>query len=182
MPTPDPIPKNEPYVLDKDTGVTDVWFPITGGRWTIKCSSDQTEGRLQVLLGREPRGATPFHVHHTEDECIYCLSGQLRLFLEGDKTIDAGPGDFLFTPKGCPHAFMVLSENAELLVALGDGGFQGPAGRGLNGMFSETGIPVKEGDTPPEPIEPDHHKFSAITMGYQMEILGPPPPLPPLED
>jgi quercetin dioxygenase-like cupin family protein len=174
MPTPEPLPGAEPYVLGKDTGVTDVWFPVTGGRWTIKLSSDQTEGRLQVLLGREPRGATPMHVHHTEDECAFILEGELTLVLE-DKRIDAHPGDFVFAPKGVPHAFMVTSDYAELLVALGPGGVQGPAGCGLNGLFRETGVPVVEGEPSPGKIEPDHDLFSRITNGYQMEITGPPP-------
>jgi quercetin dioxygenase-like cupin family protein len=177
MPTPDPIPRNEPYVLDKDTGVTDVWFPVTGGRWTIKLSSDQTEGRLQFLLGREPRGATPMHVHTTEDECIYVIEGELTLVLDDDERIDAGPGDFLFTPKGVAHAFMVRSDHAEILVALGPGGVKGPAGCGLNGLFREVGVPVVEGEDPPGKVPPDPEVFSRQTAGYEMHILGPPPSL-----
>jgi mannose-6-phosphate isomerase-like protein (cupin superfamily) len=175
MPTPDPLPRNEPYVLKKDEGVTDVWFPVTGGRWTIKASADQSEGRLQFLLGREVRGATPMHVHHTEDECVFIIKGDFTLVLQDNTRIDAGPGDFVFAPKGVPHAFMVRSEEAEFVVALSPGGVEGPAGFGLNGMFRQLGVPVVEGEGPAEKVDPDPKVFSEQTAAYQFEVVGPPP-------
>ena len=46
----------------------------------VKATGEQTEGRLSVLEPVIPAGfACPWHVHHTEDELIYVIRGQLTV-------------------------------------------------------------------------------------------------------
>ena len=165
------------YLLPEDSGLTDIWFPPTAGRWTTKTAADQTEGRLLQMLGVEWRGgAAPLHVHHDADETWYVLDGRATFFV-GDERFDAGPGDFVLGPRGVPHAFLVTSQQAEFLVSFAPAGIEGPSGIGLDGFFREIGIPVVPADPRPAPVAPDPEDFARRAAQYAIEILGPPPTL-----
>jgi mannose-6-phosphate isomerase-like protein (cupin superfamily) len=166
---------NEPYVFPKDSGVTDIWFPASAGRWTTKAAAQQTEGRLLQLHGREPRGAAPpLHIHHDADEAFFVLAGQLTIFV-GDQRIEVEAGDYVLGPKGIPHTFVVRSERAEVFVTFTPAGTEGPSGFGLDGFFREIGIPVVPGEAAPEPVPPDPEEFARRAALYGIEIVGPPP-------
>ena len=65
-----------------------------------------TNGEFGLYLwtmGPEPSGPDP-HFHRSISESFYVLSGTIRLF-DGERWIDATPGDFLFVPEGGIHAF-----------------------------------------------------------------------------
>lgn len=165
------------YALPKEGGLTDVWFPATGGRYTFKAAADQTDGRLAQVLCREPRGAAaPLHLHHDADETWYVLDGRLTL-LVGDESFEAGPGDFVLGPRGVPHSFVVSSDAAEFLATFTPAGAAGPAGAGLEGFCREIGIPVVAGEQPPAPVAPDLAEFARRAARYAIEIVGPPPTL-----
>jgi quercetin dioxygenase-like cupin family protein len=52
-----------------------------------------------------PGARVPLPHHHVGfDEVGYGLAGTLRMTLDG-KTIDVGPGDTLFIPRGAVHGF-----------------------------------------------------------------------------
>jgi len=62
-----------------------------------------------------PAGPTP-HFHRTFSESFFILSGTVRLF-DGQRWIDAIPGDFMFVPEGGVHAFRHESaEPASMLI------------------------------------------------------------------
>jgi quercetin dioxygenase-like cupin family protein len=165
------------YLLTKEAGVTDIWFPPTGGRYTFKVGPEQTDGRLLQVLCSEPRGAAPpLHIHHDADETLYVLDGRVD-FLVGNERIETGPGDFAVGPKGIPHAFLVTSERAEFLATFAPGGVEGPGGFGLEGFFREIGIPVIPGEDAPIPLPPDPEQFARTASAYAIEIIGPPPTL-----
>jgi mannose-6-phosphate isomerase-like protein (cupin superfamily) len=166
------------YVVPKGTGPTDVWFPAgEGRRWTTKVGAEQTEGRLLQLVGSEPRGAaSPLHVYRNADELYYVIDGEVTIFV-GDERIEAQAGDVVLAPKGVPNAFVVRSERAEVLVTFSPAGVKGPAGVGLDGFFREIGIPVVDGEAPPQAAEPDPEEFSRKAARYGCEIVGPPPAL-----
>jgi quercetin dioxygenase-like cupin family protein len=105
------------YLLRRDGGVIDVWWPYQPqvGRYTVKVASEQTDGRLFQLLARDRRGAAPpLHIHHNEDETFLVLAGGMSFFV-GDERIEAIAGDFVFAPMNVPHAFLVKSDRAEYL-------------------------------------------------------------------
>lgn len=159
------------YLLSRDTGVIDLWWPYQPqvARYTVKIGSEQTEGRLFQLLCSDRRGgAPPLHIHHREDETFYVIAGEIT-FLVGDQRIEARAGDFVFAPKGTPHAFLVTSDRADYLASFS------PAG--AEQFFAEVAPPVVSGEPAPAPSAPDPEEFARIAAGYGIEVVGPPPPL-----
>lgn len=167
----------EPYRLDRDQGITDLWWPYgpSTGRYTIKAGAEQSAGRMIQLLVRDGRGAgTPLHVHTDTDETFYVIEGTLSIYIGGE-TIEAGPGDYVFAPLGVPHAFVVTSERAEFFVTCAGAGTEDAEGHGIHGFFNEVGVPVRDGEDPPAPREPDPEVFGPRMAAYGIELLGPPP-------
>ena len=156
----------QPYALNADEG-TAVWY--VNNRATIKADAAQTGGAfglvdMQVAVGHGP----PLHIHHTEDEALWVLEGQLIVRC-GDATFTAGPGSFVFTPRGVPHTFRLEgSVPARLLVLLIPGGGEG--------FFVEAGRPAT-GPGLPAPAPPDIPRLQAVAATYDLEFVG--PPLPP---
>jgi hypothetical protein len=66
---------------------------------------------------------------------MYVLEGQLRLRV-GDDEFVAGPGTWVWQPRGVPHTFRVESEGARALVMFTPGG--------LERMYEEGGVPAGE--------------------------------------
>jgi quercetin dioxygenase-like cupin family protein len=159
------------YLLPKDSGVIDVWWPYQPqvGRYTVKIGSEQTEGSLFHLLCRDRRGgAPPLHIHRREHETFYVIAGEITFFV-GDQRLEATAGDFVFAPKGIPHAFVVKSDHAEFLTSF--------APAGAEWFFAEVAPRVVPGEPAPPPSEPDRKEFARVAASYGIEIVGPPPTL-----
>lgn len=162
----------QPYVLPKDVGVRDLWFPSNPdkpGRYSIKVAAEQSERRLSQVHMIEARGAAPpLHFHRDADETIYVIDGELSVFL-GDEPVEAGTGSFLFVPKGAVHTWLVRSAQAEALLTL--------APAGLEAFFAEVGAPVIPDGPAPGPISVDPVEMNERARAYEVEIVGPPPTL-----
>lgn len=162
----------ERYVLARDAGVYDVWFPSTpsaSGRYRAKVAGAQTEGRLAQVHILEPRGAAPpRHLHADADETFYIIDGEISVFL-GDERIEAGPGAFFFVPKGAVHTWLVRSEQAEALLTL--------APAGLEGFFAEIGLPALPGQPNAGRVDVDLEEMNRKAGAYGVEIVGPAPTL-----
>ena len=63
------------------------------------------EGMWSGLARTEAGTTSGWHHHGDYDTSIYVASGSLRLECGpgGDVVVDAGPGDFVFVPKGAVH-------------------------------------------------------------------------------
>jgi uncharacterized RmlC-like cupin family protein len=63
------------------------------------------EGLWAGLARTEPHATSGWHHHGDYDSSIYVLSGALRMEFGpgGEVVVDAGPGDFVFVPKGAIH-------------------------------------------------------------------------------
>lgn len=57
------------------------------------------------------------HFHRTISESFFILSGTLRLF-DGERWLDAKPGDFLYVPEGGIHAFHNESDEPASMLLL----------------------------------------------------------------
>jgi len=77
-------------------------------------------GSLQVEIYR-PVGTDP-QSPHTRDEVYVVAEGTGAFVIEG-KTVQLGPGDFLFAPAGVPHHFEAFSADFTVWVL-----FYGPEG------------------------------------------------------
>lgn len=99
-----------------------LWF--SGGLLTYKITGAQTHGLLALAEVRAPLGTgSPKHRHQHEDEAWYVFDGELEFWL-GDTNHWAGPGTFVFGPRGIEHRFQVVSREALFLILVTPAGFE----------------------------------------------------------
>ena len=156
------------YTLAAEEGLADIWWKT--GRIVVKATADQTGGSFSQVESIDPRGtATPLHLHRNEEEAFYVLEGELTMFV-GDEQFDVGAGDYAIVPRGVPHAYLVRSEVARMLVTFSPSGFEE--------AFVDLGVPVPDSPEPPvETVMPPVEEIVRAFAPYGCEILGPPPAL-----
>lgn len=77
-------------------------------------------GLYRWNMGPQPQGPTA-HFHRSLSESFYVLGGVVRLY-DGERWIDARPGDFLYVPEGGVHGFRNESgEPASMLILFAPG-------------------------------------------------------------
>ena len=78
--------------------------------------NELTGGSYRVLVGRAPAGeGPPIHLHPHTDEGFYVAEGELR-FVFPDREVTAGPGTFVFVPRGVVHTVHVIEPLRGLLI------------------------------------------------------------------
>ena len=93
--------------------ITSVHYLATGA------TTNGDFGLYRWKMGVQPSGAAP-HFHRTISESFFILSGTVRVF-NGERWLDAGPGDFVHVPAGGVHGFRNESgEPASFLLLFGD--------------------------------------------------------------
>jgi quercetin dioxygenase-like cupin family protein len=146
------------------TSVREDTFWWQGSLMNIKARAEDTGGAMGLVDASFYRGfGPPLHVHSREDEAMYVLEGEIR-FRQGEEEFVAGPGTWVWQPRGVPHAFKVESETARALVLVTPGGFER--------MFEEGGIPASESAEPPAQ-EYDPQEAVAISKRFGFEVVGP---------
>jgi mannose-6-phosphate isomerase-like protein (cupin superfamily) len=71
-------------------------------------------------MGPEPSGPGP-HFHRSITESFYVLTGTIRIY-DGNRWVDARPGDFVHVPEGGIHGFRNESgEPASMLLHFSPG-------------------------------------------------------------
>jgi quercetin dioxygenase-like cupin family protein len=151
------------YLLTPADG-PQLWFLDT--RMAVKAGTEQTGGAFAFIEWSAPAGfGPPLHQHDAEDEAFYLLAGQITANC-GDRQWTAGPGDFVFLPRGIPHTFLVSDGPAH--------GLQITAPAGFERFAAEVGRPAG-GSGLPEPSAPDIPRLMAASERYGHRILGPPP-------
>jgi quercetin dioxygenase-like cupin family protein len=134
----------------------------------VKATTESTGGAFSMVYQVAPPGhATPYHLHHVEDEAFYVLDGEYTFICDGAKTI-VGPGGYIFLPRGIPHGIRVSSSTPATMLILAT------PGSGFVGMMQEVARPALERALP-EPSPPDIEKLKRACAKYQIDILGPLP-------
>ena len=101
--------------------------------------------------------AAPMHRHRNEDEYSYVLEGRVGVQL-GEETLEAGPGDLVFKPRGQWHAFWNPGdEPARLLEIISPAGFE---------KYFEEIAPL----LPPNRPEPDLAALAEVRERYELEM------------
>ncbi len=77
---------------------------------------DLVESKMKK--GTEP----PPHVHEREDELFYILSGEIKVFVDG-QVLTVAAGESVFLPKKVPHAYLIQSDECHVLALMTPGGF-----------------------------------------------------------
>src|ERR1700730_14300833 len=104
-----------PWMTDRDSAEA-VWFLAT--RRTVLATAETPDGALGLIEVVAPPGfPPPLHVHSREDEPMYVIEGRVR-FRAGEEEFLAGPGSFVFLPKGVPHSFVVEGDRPARILEL----------------------------------------------------------------
>ncbi|HSK11522.1 MAG TPA: cupin domain-containing protein [Vicinamibacterales bacterium] len=145
-----------------DTGPS-FWGP--GDRYTFLVTGEESGGAYFVMEALvPPGGGPPPHIHSREDETFYLVEGQIE-FLLGDKTITAGPGDFVNVPRGTVHRFTNTGTATARLVLTFT-----PAG--IEKFFEETLERAPNGTgQAPDNIEEVGARYAAAAARYGMQFL-----------
>jgi mannose-6-phosphate isomerase-like protein (cupin superfamily) len=100
-----------------------VWLGGIGVEF--KVPGELTGGAFSVVEHPlEPGRLIPPHIHHREDELSYVLAGRIGVRI-GDDEYDAGPGAYVWKPRGVPHTFWNPGpEPARLLEIISPAGFE----------------------------------------------------------
>jgi quercetin dioxygenase-like cupin family protein len=98
-------------------GGLDVVFRVTG---------EDTGGALAVVEHPiEPGVLVPPHVHEREDELTYVIEGEIGARVGEQEQRSLGPGQYLWKPRGIPHAFWNASGGpARILDVIVPAGFE----------------------------------------------------------
>lgn len=137
-----------------------IWF--SGNRMTIKRAPGMSWTFIESRL--HPGHAPPLHFHHDEDEAFYLIGGTMR-FRRGDEEFDAGPGAFVFVPRGTQHAFRVGECGA---IAL-----QVATGTALAAFIEAAGEPAA-GPGLPLAAGLDRDAIAREAANHDMTVIGPP--------
>jgi len=95
--------------------------------------------------------AAPLHRHHREDEYSFVISGTLGALL-GDDVVTAGPGSWVFKPRGQWHTFWNAGDTpCEIIEVISSAGFEN--------YFRELAA-----------VWPDMAKAAAICEKYELDV------------
>jgi mannose-6-phosphate isomerase-like protein (cupin superfamily) len=152
------------YGLSKGEGEARWWL---GSLATIKATGRETGGLYTLVEVLEPEGGGgPLHVHHREDEGFWIMEGELT-FRIGDQTLKAGPGSFVFGPRGVPHSYRVDAGPARILYILSPSGFEE--------FIHASSEPATSLTLPPSPEDPPNEtemaSLAALARQHGAEIL-----------
>ena len=140
---------------------------VVGDVYRFLATGEDTNGKYAMWEALvPPGGGPPPHVHSREEEGFYVLEGEITFTVNGERVV-AGAGTFANMPVGTPHSFKNESgQPAKMLISV--------APAGLEQMFFEVGVPLKEGATTALPPTKDEiEKLLAVAPKYGIEIEQP---------
>jgi quercetin dioxygenase-like cupin family protein len=99
------------------------WGP--GDAYTFLVTGEESGGSFFAMEALVPSGGgPPPHTHGREDETFYVLEGSVSFRLE-DREVIAGPGDFVYVPRGVVHCFRNEgAETARLIITFSPSGIE----------------------------------------------------------
>lgn len=78
--------------------------------------NELTGGAYRVLVGQAPEGdGPPMHIHPHTDEAFYVGQGELTIVFP-DREVVAGPGSFVFVPRGVEHTAHIRKPLSGLII------------------------------------------------------------------
>ncbi len=144
--------------------VTDpIWF--LGLATRVHAGPENTDGTLSVVEQVIPAGfASPWHVHHDEDESFLVLEGEMEITVSDEKLI-LGEGAFGRGPRGVPHGFRITGNKPARVVMM-------TSGPRFAEFVRDVGQPWS--DTPPPPPGPEAMPMLlALAEKHGLTIFGP---------
>ena len=116
------MPTEQQIVVEAGEGES-VWLGGLGV--DFKIPAGMTGGAFSIVEHPlDPGRLIPPHIHYQEDELSYVLSGEIGVRI-GDRDHVAGPGSYVFKPRGMPHTFWNPGpEPAHMLEIIRPAGFE----------------------------------------------------------
>lgn len=150
-----------PYALEPNAG--EAWW-VRGNLFAFKASAREVgEGFAVVETVLHPVAAAPAHIHHSTDEAIYMLDGQMAVDV-GSEHLVLRPGSFAFLPRGVPHRYLPQEPGpVRALWMLTPAGFED--------YWREIGTKVQPGQGPPTPVPPDPAYMARVGQKFATEFL-----------
>jgi quercetin dioxygenase-like cupin family protein len=134
---------------------------VLGNTLVYKSPSEETQGTAFIWETESlPGSMVPPHIHHTEDEFIYLVEGELSVTI-GEDTYAVQPGDLVKMPRNIPHAILstgTVSAKSLWTVI--------PAGK-MEGLFRA--LAALPADQPPDPVQ-----IAQIFTAHNIQLLLPP--------
>lgn len=85
--------------------------------------SAENGGAFDLVIAKMRRGTEPPpHVHSREDEFFYILSGEMKVYGDGE-VFQVTAGECMFLPRGKSHAWLITSDEVHLIAVITPGGF-----------------------------------------------------------
>ncbi|MCD2194722.1 cupin domain-containing protein [Actinomycetospora endophytica] len=169
-PTPaGPGPATDDVVVSRAAGSGAATWAM-GSLFERLAGASETGGQLGVSVVTQPPGAaSPLHVHTREAEAWYLLEGSMT-YCAGEQFVSMTAGDFIYLPRGVPHAFRTGGPGPARFVALTVPG-------SLMDLYDELGRPATErrvptGDVPAQDIA----RWMELSAAYGIQVVGPPIP------
>ena len=127
----------------------------------FKIPAEMTGGAFSIVEHPlDPGRLIPPHIHYNEDELSYVVSGEVGVRI-GDRDYLAGPGSYVFKPRGIPHTFWNAGpEPAHMLEIIWPAGFER--------FFAELGELAMS--SPPEEFP---ERRAALARGYDHHFVHP---------
>jgi quercetin dioxygenase-like cupin family protein len=150
-------------VNTREDGV--IWF--LGLPTALRATGETTNGAFGLIehWTMPPGFASPYHMHHLEDEAFYVLEGRVAFVCDG-KWFRAEAGAYVFGPREIPHGFRIEGATpARMLLLCAPAGFEQ--------FVLEMSEPAPNLRLPPP--APDMAKLMGLAQKYRIDILGPLP-------
>jgi quercetin dioxygenase-like cupin family protein len=144
-----------------------LWFLNTLVTFPVS-HADGGDG-ISVMESLARRGdSPPYHVHLTEDEAFHLIEGELVFLIDG-QTRRVLPGETHLAPKGVPHTYCVVSEQARWLVVTTHGDFER--------FVRDAARPARAAELPalagPAALE-EQKALGELALRHDIELIGPP--------
>ena len=107
---------------------------------------EDTNGEFALIEATAKRGMEPGpHTHTKEDESFYIINGRMWFRIGADE-FEAGPGDFVFMPRGIEHQMKFLTETIHVLLIISPAGY--------DEYFWMLSMPAESLEIPEMPMSP----------------------------
>lgn len=137
-----------------------------GGLHTWKLLAEESDGAFFLFEDTMVKDkTTPLHAHPEAHEMTYVIDGEIEIQADERRT-RVRSGGMSFVPCGVPHAFIVVSSEAQLLTIQSPG----TAGQAFYRGASEPAV-----DDTADGLDLPRLQATAVANPTGITILGPPP-------
>ena len=147
------------YKFGPDEGLWPEGTAAAGNPMQLLVGWRQSQGGFSMIKASQ-KDPIDKHVHTYEDEAVYVLGGSATVYMgeEGEQVYELAAGDFLYQPRGVPHAWTVHETVSFINI-------QTPGGV-MDNLLDELLGKIRSG----EPVS--EKEFGVMYTNYGIRLLG----------